>query len=102
MGCARARRGEGRGDANGDGIDDFCREKLGLEAGKPDNGAGLEDAGGEPTGVGTLFTCHGAGDDLRMIVCRSGASVASPPFLRRQRTERMVFSSATPLREVSF
>jgi hypothetical protein len=103
MGCARASRGDGRGDANGEGADDFCRVKLGREE-KPGGAEGLLDIGGEERGVPARAICHGAGEDFRITVCRDGASPAPglEAFRCLHRASRMVFSRADPSRVVSF
>jgi hypothetical protein len=103
MGCARASRGEGRGDAKGDGAVDFCREKLGRE-GKPGGTAGLLDVGGEARGVPPRGICHGAGEDFLITVCLEGASPAPglEAFRCLHRASRIVFSRVDPLSAVCF
>lgn len=103
MGCARVSRGEGRGDAKGDGAVDFCREKLGRE-GKPGGAAGLLDVGGEARGVPARGICHGAGEDFLITVCLDGASPASglDAFRCLHKASRMVFSRVDALNAVCF
>jgi hypothetical protein len=103
MGWARASRGEGRGEANGDGAVDLCREKLGRDE-NVGGTAGLLDVGGEVRGVLTRGICHGAGEDFLMTVCLDGASPAPgvDAFRCLHRASRMVFSRVDPLSAVSW
>ncbi len=80
-GLEKARRGEGRGDVNGDAVDDFARLKdWGT---KPGGARGLtprrgeEEIGGVPA---PRDICHGAGDALLNTVWRidGGDAVEAP------------------------
>lgn len=65
-GLEKARRGEGRGDVNGEAVEDFARVKAGGTMPKP--GGGLTVRGELFTGVGTRFACQGAGEGRRITV----------------------------------
>lgn len=65
-GLEKARRGDGRGEVNGEAFEDLAREKPGGSVPKP--GGGCTVRGDCETGVGTRFACQGAGDGRRMMV----------------------------------
>ena len=71
MGLANASRGEGRGEVKGDAMEDLARVKAGGAFPKLEAGAELTPVrGGDPRGVEVRDDCHGAGEHLRMTVCR--------------------------------
>ena len=63
-GVTKASRGEARGDAKGDAVEDLLRNTA------EDEGVRFEGRG--EAGVEARATCQGAGDDLRITVCREG------------------------------
>lgn len=84
MGCANASRGDGRGDVNGDAVEDRGpRERTGRARWKLEMPAGLVPViEGDDMGVAERATCHGAGDDRRMMVCRVGGDALGLDWLR--------------------
>lgn len=72
-GLEKARRGDGRGDVNGEAVEDFARVKAGGAMPKP--GGGLMVRGELLTGVGALLACQGAGEGRRITVWRLGGGL---------------------------
>ena len=98
-GTAKASRGEGRGEPNGDAVEDLVRLKV--VGTKPGGARGLTPRRGEPES-GVPGPRHDAGDGRRRIVClMGGGEVALPPPSRyRQSASRTAFSRACPVKFV--
>ena len=79
IGWAIVSRGEGLGETNGDCMLDFWREKLGREAGKPADRAGLEESGG---GDGTIQDASRENGVKRTWSARNGVSTTVSVCLR--------------------
>ena len=103
MGSTFPRRGDGRGEVKGDAVRDLgARGNPPRGTGKPDWATGLDPVcEGEESGVAERAICHGAGEERRMTVCRTGGCEASAmEELRcRQRTSSTAFSRAEPARD---
>ena len=89
---------------NGEAVDDLALLKAGAAMLNPE-GCGETPIcpGEEPNGVEARASCHGAGLDDRMIVCRNGGGDVDrdSESLNRHRASSMLFSSDAPLRDVS-
>lgn len=102
-GLEKASRGDGRGEVNGDAVDDFVRLKFcGMNPGGASGltpSRGEEDIGVEPRGI-----CQGAGDALRKTVCRMGGGEVAVVVLSRYRhnTSKTALSREEPTKVVSF
>ena len=104
-GLEKASLGEGRGDVNGEAVDDLALLKSrGIN---PGGARGLTPRRGEDdTGVPAppRGICHGAGDGRRRTVCRTGGGevgfVEDSRYLHN--TSRTALSIALPTNVVSF
>lgn len=103
-GLENANRGEGRGEVNGEAVEDFAR--LNDCGTYPGGASGLAPSRGDddtgvvpPRGIG-----QGAGEARRRTVCRMGGGevVLVVPPRYRHRTSRTAFSRELPTSVVSF
>lgn len=104
-GLEKASLGEGRGEVKGEAVEDLALLKSrginpggarGLTPSRGDDDTGVFES---PRGI-----CHGAGEDLRMIVCRIGGG--EPGFVvdsrNRHKISKMADSRPFPESVVSF
>jgi hypothetical protein len=99
MGCARASLGEGRGEVNGETV-----EESGGRANAPRELCTHEVLPGlvprfewGDNGVDDRAICHGAGDERRITVCRGGGDESGwLRFRCRQRMSNTAFSKDGP------
>jgi hypothetical protein len=102
-GLEKASLGDGRGEVNGDAVEDFVLLKFcGTN---PGGASGLTPSRGEEEiGVAPRGICQGAGDGRRKTVCRMGGGDVAFVVLSRYRhsTSKTAFSRELPTSVVSF
>src|ERR1700761_6679164 len=104
VGLEKASRGEGRGEVNGDAVEDFVLLKDGGI--NPGGASGLTPRRGEEEiGVAPRGICQGAGEGRRKTVCRIGGGDAAFDELSSRylhSISKTPFSRDVPTRVVSF
>src|SRR4051794_22438600 len=104
-GLENASLGEGRGDVNGDAVEDlFLLKDCGINPGgarglTPSRGEDDNGVAAPPRGI-----CQGAGEGRRKTVCRNGGGEVEfdPDSRYLHNTSKTALSSEFPARVVSF